>query len=176
MVNKKRALRIGAFMSILMFLLIPLLSSPVAASFTLGIGGVVTNATPGGPTASGTISGPATVSDTAPFNARFSVTFNYRDTQWGPQDSLHWVVIIVSWQPGGVGPWLGPVPLAQAQVRLSPGTSQSGTFITSPTGIVAYGGKGTNFVVSVTVYCQDLNTMTTASWTSPANAVVFTII
>ena len=158
-----------------MFLLVPLLSSPVAASFNWGLGNVWTNNTPAGPTAGGTIAGPgATLFDTAPFNAQFNVDYSYTDTQSGPRGSDHWVIIIVWWQPAGAGPWSGPNTYTQGRITLTPGTSASGTFTTGT--IVGYGGKGTNFVVTVTVNCQDLNTMTTASWTSPANAVVFTIV
>ena len=165
MVNRKQTLRLGTFLAILMFLLVPLLSSPVAAAFTLNLGSVTTNNTPGGPTATGVISAPATIFDTTPWNANFVVSYSYTDSNPGGLGSIHWLTVSVTWQPGGTGPWSGPNVYTQLAIFLPANWRTITGFYTTPW-ITGYGGKGTNFQVNVVVNCQDISLPFTATWSS----------
>jgi hypothetical protein len=171
MINKKRALRLGTLLCLLLFLLIPLLSSPVAAAFTFNLGSVGTLNGPAGPTAWGTIAGGNQL-DNSPFNARFSVAYNYADANPGGTGSTHQMVVTVSWvRPNGM-PGGGPFTYTQPLVTLPPGGSTSGTFFTG--WINGYAGKGSVFSVYVAVTCTDLFSTAFMTWTS--STVTITII
>jgi hypothetical protein len=173
--KKKNTLRIGSLILILMFLILPILSSPVAASLTVGLGSVWTNNWPPppglGPTAGGTIVSPASPvgPDPGPFNIRFSVSYTYTDSYPGGMGSNHWMSITGSYQPGGMGAWV-PFTFTQTVVTLGPSGTATGTYRTPY--IIGYGGPGTNFNLNVIVNCQDVSTTTTFTWTS--GAVTFT--
>ncbi len=171
--KNKPLLRIGTFIIILMFVLVPLLSSPVAAAFTQNLGSVWTINTTGGPTAGGTVGAPPTISDSSPFNAQFVVEYSYTDSNPGGSGSNHWTEIIVYYQPPGMG-WRGPVTFTQAPPIFitAGGGTRIGTYIT--TWLIGYGGKGTNFDVYVVVNCQDIAGPFTFTWTS--NVISFTIV
>ena len=80
MVNKKQALRLGTFLAILMFLLIPLLSSPVAAAFTVTTNSTTTAGGAGGPTATQGLSGQVFFfQDVVPRTATFQVWYTMID-------------------------------------------------------------------------------------------------
>ena len=176
MKNKlRKRFRIGTLFLIAMFLLIPLLSSPVSASFTQGLGAVWTNNWPpppgAGPTAGGAIAAPASpVGDSAPFDIRFSVGYAFTDSYAGGSGSIHEVNITVMWQPGGAGPWSGPVSFVYT-VYLAASGSATGVYTTS--WITSYGGIGTKFRVTVIVSCEDISTMAKFTWTS--GTIAFTI-
>jgi hypothetical protein len=108
MSKKKNMLRIGTILCILLFLLIPLLSLPVAAAHTVHLGSVWTDNLPACPTAGGTIGGgvPAQITDTSPFNARYTVDYSYSDSKpGGTLGSDHWMEVVVSWtgpSPGSI--------------------------------------------------------------------------
>ena len=170
--KKRNTLRIGSLIFILMFLLLSILSSPVAASFTQPLGSVWTinwppPPPPGiGPTAGGAIAGPTSpVGDSSPFDIRFSVDYNYTDAYPAGLGSNHWMSIIGTYQPGGMGAWV-PFTFTQTVVTLGPGGTASGTYTTP--WIFSYGGNGTNFNLNVVVNCQDISTMSTFTWTSTA--------
>jgi hypothetical protein len=170
--KRKLGFRIWVLFSVALFLLIPLLSSPVAA-FTQNLGSATTNNTPAGPTASGTISAPATISDNSPFNARFQVDYSYTDSLPGGAGSNHWIQIIGSYQPNGSVNWW-PFSFTQnPSIFISQnGGTVTGTYTTG--WITGYGGKGTNFQLYVYVNCQDVATTQTQTWTS--SLITFTII
>ena len=171
----KKILRIGTLILIVMFLLLPLMSSPVAAQLSLNLGSVWTNnlPLPTGPTAGGTITTPVSpVGDIAPFNIQFSVGYTYTDSNPSGTGSNHQLSIGVSWQPGGTGPWSGPNIYTQNMIFVAAGQAPvSGTYTTP--WLNGYGGIGTNFNVIVTVTCQDIQTGQSFSWTSAP--VIFTI-
>ena len=176
MSNKKKnnILRIGALISIAMFLLIPLMSSPVAAAFNLTLGSVTTNNLPGGPTATGSISTPGSVSDTSPYNALFNVQYFYSDnhpTGWG---SDHWITLSIRWLPGGNLPWSGPVTRTQPTITRPAGSGQLIGWYTATPPINNYGGKQTVFEVTVIVHCKDTASGFTQTWTSTTQT--FTIV
>ena len=158
-----------------MFLLIPLMSSPVVASFTQSLGGVWTVNWPpppgAGPTAGGTIVGPPSPlpPDSLPYDICFSVEYNYADVNPTGTGSDHWIEIIGSYQMGGAGGWTA-FSFSQTPITLLPSQSIGGTYTTSA--ITGYGGPGTNFNLNVLVSCKDLSTSFTFTWTS--NAVTFT--
>jgi hypothetical protein len=163
--KSKVRFRIGAMCLITLLLLIPLLSSPVAAAFSLNLGSVFTNNNTVGPSASGSISTPSTVTDSAPFNANFAVYYDYNDCDAAGGGSDHWMVVTVSWLPPGSPSWLGPNIYTQGKIRIpANGGQRTGTYNTGT--IVGYGGKGTSFQVSVVVYCDDLTGNPPASWSS----------
>ena len=139
--NKKNILKIGTLLAILMFLLIPLLSSPVAAAFSQYLGSVTTgNTGGGGPTATGS-------------------------------GSDHWMEIVVWWQPGGSGPLSGPNIYTQNKIYIAAnGGQMTGRYTTTPL-LTGYGGKGTNFWINVTVYCDDLSDSGPVSWNSGNNTM-----
>jgi hypothetical protein len=171
--KRKLRFKIWVLFSVALFLLIPLLSSPVAAAFTLNVGTAYTNNVPAGPSATGNINVPTTITDSSPFNANFVVDCNYNDNNEGGSGSNHWVEVIVRWQPQGTGAWQGPNTYTQAAIPLAAGpASWSGPY-TTPT-LTGYGGIGTNFQVEVKVYCYDILTTTTASWSSGVKS--FTIV
>ena len=183
--NKRKIIKLSSLICILLFLLIPLMSSPVAASFNYGLGNVWTVNWPpppgAGPTAGGTITGPfgGTLFDTSPFNAQFNVLYNYTDAYpagSGGMGSNHWMSITVSYQPGGTGPWVGPLTFTQTTIVLGPMGTASGTFTTPmiPANGLSYGGKSTNFQVTVVVNCQDIATTSTFTWTS--STISFTVV
>lgn len=165
--TKKNVLRIGTFLAVLMFFLIPLLSSPVAAAFTFNLGSVSTFNGPAGPTAWGTIVGGNQL-DNTPFNARFSVAYNYADANPGT-GSNHQVVLIVSWvRPNGM-PGGGPFTYTQTWVFLPPGGSTSGTFFT---GWINYAGKGCVFTVNVAVTCVDISSTNSMTWSTSVTVTI----
>ena len=172
--KKKNELRMGVIFSIAMFLLLPLLSSPVAAAFTENLGLVTTgNTGGGGPTATGSITSPGTVPDSAPFNANIAVEYDYNDNDAAGSGSNHWMVIVVKWQPVGTGPWSGPNTYTQTKIYIAAnGGQRTGTYTT--TTITGYGGTWTVFDVNVTVYCDDLSGSGPVSWNS--GNIFFTII
>ena len=175
MVNKKQALRIGTFLAVLMFLLIPLLSSPVAATFTFGLGNVWTNNTTTGPTAGGTILGGSPLDNGPTFNGRFQVNYNYFDTDSRPTNtgSRSRMVVTVNWVPGdGTPPPAFPTVFTQPWVNLPVGGAQMGTYTTL--WINGYGGKGTVFTVTVDVTCQSLTPA--ASFTAWGTPVTVTVV
>ena len=176
--EKKNMLRIGTLMIIFMFLIVPLLSMPIAASFTQNVGTVWTNNTPGGPTAGGTPNTPASpVGDNSPYSIRLSVGYTYTDSDPNGAGSNHWMVIWVRWRPGGPpAGWSTPEIHTQSWILLGGPGVRTGTYTTPwvPAGGGSYGGGGTNFRVTVTVYCQTVGPPSTASWaTSPW--ITFTI-
>ena len=105
MLNKKKALRIGTLLCILLLLLIPLLSSPVAAAFTFDVGTAWTNNTPGGPTVghNGPGEGSYGSADSTPRTATFKCVFDFSDTSGNVQtpSSRHYGEIEVFKNPSG---------------------------------------------------------------------------
>ena len=96
MVNRKQALRLGTFLAILMFLLVPLLSSPVAAAFTDNTN-VTTDMTPAGPTI---VINPTNnrvhfYDGLAP-TATFTLTYSFSDTDPTGLGSWHTATITVT--------------------------------------------------------------------------------
>ena len=172
--TRKNVLKMAVFISIAMFLLIPLMSSPVAAAFNLTLGSVTTNNLPGGPTATGSISTPGTVSDTSPYNALFNVQYFYSDNHPTGGGSQHWITLSIRWLPGGNLPWSRPVPRSQSPVTLTKGQGQVIGWYTATPPINNYGGKNTVFEVTVIVHCKDSASGATQTWTSTTQT--FTIV
>jgi hypothetical protein len=175
MINKRKlGFRIWVLFSIVLSLLIPLLSSPVAAAFTKPHGTASTDNTPSGPTATGSTPSGGDISDSAPWTAKFSIDWTYKDTNTSGSGSTHWMVISVDWQPGGTGPYMGPTRFTQNVTTIGAnGGTRTGTFTTIP-GIQNYGGIGTNFEVIVEVYCKDTASGVTDSWIGPGQT--YTVI
>lgn len=98
MISKKRTIRFVTFFSILLFLLMPLLSSPVAAGFTLESecssenledGPVVeANLPSGGPF-------PKVYPDVAPRTAIFELTYVFVDSTTEGEGSEHYAILYV---------------------------------------------------------------------------------
>ena len=174
--KRKHALRIGTILCILVFLLIPLMSSPVAASFIEPLGGVWTVNSPAGPNAGGNVGAPANISDNSPFNAKFSVEYIYKDNNTGGSGSNHWTEIIVYYKPPNTG-WQGPVLCSQTPIFISAGGgTRTGTYTTPwiPAMGSSYGGWGTIFELNVVVHCHDIASNYTYSWSS--DLITFDII
>ena len=165
----KRKLRVVCLCLIVMFLLIPLFSSPVAAIITppISLGRVWTNNWPPaglGPTAGGAttiIMSP--VGDTPPYNIQFSVDYTYTDSYPNGMGSYHSLSVFGSYLPGGSGGWI-PFTFTQSTITLGPSGSTSGTYTTP--WIISYGGGLTKFSINITATCQDISTMTAYTWTS----------
>lgn len=175
MSKKKNILRIGTLITLLMFLLIPLMSSPVAARTWVDIGGgVMTNNTGAGPTAGGTLIAPSGIlTNSAPFDVAFNVSYAYQDSNGGGAGSDHWMTVTVSWQPGGIGGWSGPTTYTQTpKINIGAGMGSNSGIYSTPY-LIGYGGPGTNFIVEATVTCEDI--ATTEDYTWATNQVSFTI-
>ena len=85
--KKKNELRMGVIFSIAIFLLLPLLSSPVAAAATINTTATTTN-TGAGPTAVASVPGPWSFPDVGVRTATFVCTFSFSDSVGG-SGSLH---------------------------------------------------------------------------------------
>ena len=121
--KRKNVLRIGTFISIAMFLLIPLLSSPVAAGFTLESecssenledGPVVSANLPPG-------SFPRVYPDDAPRTAIFELTYVFVDSTTEGAGSEHYAILYVQ----RVLPEGEPLVKNTGHVPQFPGTSSS---------------------------------------------------
>lgn len=169
----KKLLRIGTLILIVVFLLLPLMSSPVAAAHTVLLGNVTTDNLPPGPAAGGTVNGgiPGTIVDTSPFDARYTVDWSYNDMSGGTSGSDHWIKVIVSWNgPGGSGSATRTQPKFFIAAN---GGRFTGTYTTP--WIFGYGGKGTTFTVTFEVHCDNLDVPgDIASWYS--TTIVYTIV
>ena len=179
MKNKKHAFRIGTILFILLFLMISLMSSPVAAEFNQPLGNVWTNNGTGGITAGVNVGAPPNITDDGIplFRAKFSVEYSYTDSNSNGTGSIHWTEIMVYWQPNGNGQWWGPDICSQTPIYISANWgTKTGTYTTPwvPLAGGQYGGKGTIFNVYVVVNCHDNATSYTYSLTS--NVIVFDII
>ena len=166
MKRKKNALRIGTSISILLLILIPLLSSNVAAVHTVLLGSVTTNNTIGGPTATGAVNGaiPGTILDNGPFNANYVVDYSYTDSNPFGNGSDHWIQVNVSYGYPGTPPTT--ITFTQSPpifIAANAGTV-TGSYTTP--WIVGYGNKGIIFTVTFGVYCRDRSSWTTVSWFS----------
>ena len=165
--KKKNMLRIGTLITILMFLLVPLLSSNVAASHSVLLGSAFTDNTPNGPTGSVTVGGvPANIRDpSAPRDANYWVDYDFNDNNGGGNGSDHWIQVNVSWC---VPPTYIPAFMTFTQtppIFIGAGLgSTTGTYTTP--WLFAYGPVGTTFNVTFGVYCRDRQTWTTRSWFS----------
>ena len=85
--KKKNKLRMGVIISIAMFLLMSLLSSPVTAAATINTTATTTN-TGAGPTAVASVPGPWSFPDVGVRTATFVCTFSFSDSVGG-SGSLH---------------------------------------------------------------------------------------
>ena len=81
------------------------------------------------------------------------------------------MAIVVWWQPGGSGPLSGPNIYTQNKIYIAAnGGQMTGCYTTTPL-LTGYGGKGTNFWINVTVYCDDLSDSGPVSWNSGNNTM-----
>jgi hypothetical protein len=121
--TKKNMLRIGTLITILMFLLIPLMSSPVAAGFTSPSTGETENSDGAAVEASITSipDGPYPIRyyDNAPRTATFTFTIVFVDSSTSGQGSLHYAVLYVE----RLTPEMGPLVDETGLVPLTPGQS-----------------------------------------------------
>jgi hypothetical protein len=168
MKNKRNlGFRIWVLFSIVLFVLIPLLSSPVAAAFTFDVSTAYTDNTSGGPTVwwSGTNNPGAYSSLHAnPPSATFTCTFNFSDTSGNINipSSSHYGELNVYQRNSGTfqGKDTGVI-------YLNNGQSTSVTLSISDT----YNSNNRPIIwdISVYVYCEDIPTQTavwnTWSWT-----------
>jgi len=102
--KKKQALRIGTFLAILMFLLVPLLSQPVAAAFHYYSEGA-TNNTPSGPTATAYCPPPYSFIHESEAIAVFEVWYHFKDTHYEGSGSWHQARIRATLLPSGTPKW-----------------------------------------------------------------------
>ena len=169
MKTKKNMLRIGTFLAILMFLLIPALSLHVSAAFIQPHGTASTDNTTTGPTATGSTPTGGDITDSTPYDAQFSLDYTYKDSKpagSGGTGSTHWMVVHIWYQRGGIGQYIY-APSSQSPVNIAAGGGTiSNTYTTNK--ITGYGGSGTQFDVIVEVYCKDTATSVTDKWVGPA--------
>ena len=168
--KKKNILRIGTLISIVMFLLFPLMSTPVAAAHNVYLGSVTTDVFPSGSAAGGTVASVSgSIVDVSPFNANYDVDYFYTDSVGAP-GSDHWTKVNVNWVPPSGPP--GSITFTHGPITVI-STTNSGTWQTPS--ITGYGGKGTVFTVTFEVHCEDkTNPDNGASWYS--STIVYTII
>ena len=133
--KRKLGFRIWVLFSIVLFLLIPLLSSPVAAAFN-HTSSVITTAGPGlfgFPTVTVTVptGSPIQEQDQAPRTATFQLDYSFSDTTptgVGSLGSTHKATMTVTRTPGP-----SPAPVTTNWIPLNPSTSTSGTLYINDT-------------------------------------------
>ncbi len=115
--TKKNMLRIGTLITILMFLLIPLMSSPVAAGFTSPSTGDTENSDGAAVKASITSipDGPYPIRyyDNAPRTATFKFTVDFVDSSSSGEGSEHYAVLYVERLMPEMGPLVDETGLVQ---------------------------------------------------------------
>jgi len=102
MKSRKNILRISAFLTILMFLIITLSSQPVSAAFTYYTEGATDN-TPTGPTAVADCPPPYIFYDENPSIAMFELWYHFKDTNYEGSGSWHQARIRARLLPIGSG-------------------------------------------------------------------------
>jgi hypothetical protein len=163
--KRKLRFRIWVLFSIVLFLLLPLLSSPVAAAFTFNVSTAWTNNTAAGPTVGwtntgGNPPGAYTSVHTNPASATFVCNFSFADTSGQPQTpcSRHYGELNVQ----KIFPTIGPLLTANTgNVFLS----NTGTFTTTLSIGDTYTPNppmGVTWNISVYVECEDLPSSTMA--------------
>ena len=151
--KSKVRFRIVSLGLIAMFLIIPLLSSPVAAAFT-SFSSADTNCAPTGPTALATVpSSPGTFLDSTPRTATFQCSYSFRDTMNNGRtpSSDHWATITV--QKTSTIPWGSPQTSSTGTISLNNGQTQTGTLVITDTWTLVQ--VPVTWHVVVHVYCKD---------------------
>ena len=146
---RKNVLKMVVFISIAMFVLIPLLSSPVAARANWGSGCSTDNSMLG-PTAQLWWDDTTIIdSSGAPYNYRFTMEYYFTDTSFNTQtpSSAHYASITVTPAGGSTNTQTTNI------VYLNKGQSTSGTLIA--TGFYS-GPPPSSFTVELTVWCRDI--------------------
>jgi hypothetical protein len=148
--------RIGAMCLIAMFLLIPLLSSPVAAgahTFAAGTGTSTNTNPPAVCTVAITMTGPLATPAGAPPNT-LTVTFNYNfvDSNAGPAGSKHICNMRVTEPTSGTNRLV-----STGWITVAAGATVSGTLTTGPFGFAAT-PPTLVFTIYVNMTVVDLNT------------------
>ena len=155
-------IRIGTLLSILMLILIPLLSSPVAAAFTFDVSTAWTDNTSTGPTVGWTNTGgnPPGVygsADATPRNAVFTCDFSFKDTSGNTQtpSSRHYGEMEVFKNPQG------PRQVTNTgNVWLNNGGSNTATLTITDTYTI--GEVPVTWDIMLYVECEDYPTQTMA--------------
>jgi hypothetical protein len=160
MKNKSKVrFRIGAMCLIALFLLIPLLSSPVAAAFIDNTNVTTNNPATGAPTV---VINPTTArvyihASGTPTTASFTLTYSFTDSKPGGSGSNHYADITVT--PPGV-----PAGFASVGPMFVPaGTGPiTGILLVGP---LNYGAPPppTTWTVTVTAFCTDIASTTTTT-------------
>jgi hypothetical protein len=158
--NKSKVrFRIGAICLIALFLLLPLLSSTVAAAF-IDTSTSSTNNTPIGPTAAVTPTGagPFGYPDVGAGTATFNCNWNFVDTKPLGIGSDNMATLTVTYQTGA------RTSVNTGIIRLAPGGSMSGTL----TIVMGYppGPPTDTWTVKVDALCIDLQTSAIATATN----------
>lgn len=158
MIYKKQALRLGTLLCILLLLLIPMMSSPVAAAFTFNVG-VWTDNTSSGPTVGcGGTNPPGSYSsvDSTPRTATFTCTFDFTDSSGNTQtpSSRHYGEMEVFKRPSG------PSQIKGTEViYLDDGESYTTTLTITDT--YTAGEIPVTWDIMVYVECKDIPSITT---------------
>jgi len=172
MKSRKNILRISAFLTILMFLLIPLLSSPVAAAFFYN-STAVTNVTSSGYTADADCPPPYTFQHSGNPTATFTCDYTFTDSDSSGPGSRHRATITVV----GPGTPTGGAVGSTGWVVLNPGAGTStGTISVGPFTYTAPPPSVT-WTVEVVADCQVYNVYTSTAYpgtrvSDTANAVI----
>ena len=153
--------------TLLMFLLMPLLSSPVIAAASVNTTATTTN-TGAGPTAISFVPGPWSFPDVGVRTATFVCTYDFSDTLGNPAGSNHQATLYVqktsTSPPGPVLPASSPLWwLSAASVSGSFQLSDNYTFFEVPV----------TWTIFLNVTCTDLFTSTSASMNTSSTLTIF---